>query len=195
MYRTYKLPKVNSLPWMFSKSKKEIFQTYCTKAKGYFEYGCGGSTQAAAKLLPHELIHSVESDPTWISNVKESIPSIQFTYSNIGPISEYGYPANETERALWPAYSQAWTTVEHRADFVLIDGRFRVACLLWICLHPKTVQWILFDDFQNRQHYSCVLEFIDILEQIDDCIICRPKQTFDTEKCKLLYEKYSYKPE
>ena len=195
MYRNYKYPKVNALPWMFSKSKKEVFQKYCTKAKGYFEYGCGGSTEAASKLLPHEHIHSVESDPLWISKVKDSIPSIQFTYINIGPISEYGYPATETEREVWPTYNQAWTTVQHQSDLVLIDGRFRVACLLWICLNPKTIQWILFDDFKNRKHYFCVLEFIDIFEQADDLIVCKPKENLDIEKCTLLYNKYSYNPE
>lgn len=195
MNRGYKDKIEMSLPWMFSKSKKEMFQNYCSLANEYFEYGCGGSTFAASKLLPHEKIHSVESDPIWISKVKEVLSNVHIQNIDIGPISEFGYPATESKWSVWPSYSEAWTTIPNTADLVLIDGRFRVACLLWICLNPNSVKWIFFDDFQSRPQYSCVLEFVDILKRADDLIVCKPKENLDIEKCSLLYQKYKYNPE
>lgn len=195
MNRVYKEPKKTSLPWMFSESKRILFRDTCARAKGYFEYGCGGSTLAASKLLPSHSIVSIESDSNWISKVKNASPTVSITHINLGPISEYGYPATESEWSNWPTYSQAWTTLNHQADLVLIDGRFRVACLLWICLNPNSVKWIFFDDYKNRPQYFCVSEFIDILDNADDLIVCKPKQSIDIEKCKSLYEKFKNNPE
>lgn len=194
MNRTYKQPVAKILPWMFSKAKRELFNRYCSLAKGYFEYGCGGSTVAASTILSCTNINSVESDINWIIKVKDSIPTVQFTHIDIGPISEFGYPATEINHSVWHTYSQAWTTLDHQADLVLIDGRFRVACALWLCLHPKAVKWAFFDDFRNRPHYFCILEFIDILEGADDLIVFKPKKDFNIEKCTKLYEEYKNNP-
>ncbi len=179
---------------MFSNAKKELLQRYCQSATEYFEFGCGGSTQAAARILTSSKVHSVESDLQWIEKVKTAEPGIDIHHIDFGPISEFGYPATKDAYDAWPTYSQAWQTVRHKADVVLIDGRFRVACALFICLHPQTAKWILFDDFQTRKEYTCLHDFIDILETVDDMIVFRPKQSLNLEACKQAYEQYKYDP-
>ena len=39
-------------------------------------------------------------------------------------------------------------------DLVLIDGRFRVACLMATVLHTKPGTTILFDDYYDRPYYQ-----------------------------------------
>lgn len=51
---------------------------------------------------------------------------------------------------------------------MLIDGRFRVACLLaaWLAVKKKTE--ILFDDFVGRPHYHSVLEVLPVARNVGD---------------------------
>jgi len=53
-------------------------------------------------------------------------------------------------------------------DFVLVDGRFRVACCLKTFGSVQENCRIAFDDFTNREWYHVVLEDVDIAHEIFD---------------------------
>jgi hypothetical protein len=89
---------------------------------------------------------------------------------------------------------EVWTQATLPYDLVLIDGRFRVACAALICLFPKQVKRICFDDFTTRPQYHVILPFIDVLETVDSMIVCQPKVGLDRGALQVLYETYKYDP-
>ena len=124
------------------------------------EYGSGGSTVLAGDL-PGKTVFSVESDALWAdglqvwfaNNPPQSRVCIHAV--DIGPTGEWGAPVNQRS---WRRYHQYPLSVWDRDDFqhpdvVLIDGRFRLACLLAV-LHKITRPVVaLFDDYRNRKPY------------------------------------------
>jgi len=124
------------------------------------EYGSGGSTLLAAEM-PDKRIYTVESDRLWIDklhawfvgNPPASMPLLH--HANIGPTRKWGHPTDEATFRLWPAYAQGiW---DHRdflgPDVVLVDGRFRLACLLTVALRTQKLVTVLVDDYIDRPSY------------------------------------------
>lgn len=130
------------------------------QASVILEYGSGGSTLMASDL-PDKRIYTVESDRNFIDRLHDwyvghppaSMPLLH--HADIGPTRSWGYPADETTFRLWPAYAQdIW---DHRdflhPDVVLIDGRFRLACLLITALRITRPVTALVDDYIDRPSY------------------------------------------
>ena len=127
------------------------------------EYGSGGSTVLAAEL-PGKTVFSVESDAAWLAglqgwfdaNLTPSRPILH--HADIGPTKAWGAPATEKHFRRWPRYPNS---VWERADFqhpdvVLIDGRFRLACLLTTLLRISRPVVALVDDYIDRPGYHTV---------------------------------------
>ncbi|MCX6895555.1 MAG: hypothetical protein NTZ16_08695 [Verrucomicrobia bacterium] len=109
----------------------------------YLEYGAGGSTKLVAALPQIATITSVESDPAYLRDHLAGDAAIQaatqagrlrFLVADIGPIGEWGYPADASKDYLWPDYALCPYRHGYRPDVILIDGRFRVACGLLAAL-------------------------------------------------------------
>ena len=194
MLSQFKTASKPSLQSMFSSRKKEVFRRLLEQSKGYFEYGCGGSTAIANGMINLLRITSVETDFEWAKKVHEVCPDVNMIWVDIGPTKEFGQPVDETLRLGWPRVPEVWVLAEQPYDLVLIDGRFRVACAALICLQPKHVKRICFDDFTTRPQYHVILPFIDILETVDTMIICQPKVGLDRDALQILYETYKYEP-
>ena len=64
-------------------------------------------------------------------------------------------------------------------DAVLIDGRFRVACLLQAIIHCKPDCILLFHDFPDRPYYQVVLKHVDVLARVDTLAVMRTKAQVD----------------
>ena len=66
--------------------------------------------------------------------IKEGIKNkrINLNHVDIGPLKEWGNPLNEESKFKWHNYSEAIISVAktNNIDLVLVDGRFRVACIL-----------------------------------------------------------------
>jgi len=124
------------------------------------EYGSGGSTLLAAEL-PDKRIYTVESDSDWIGRLQgwflehppASMPMLH--HADIGPIRKWGHPKSEAAFRLWPGYVQAiWDHADFLApDAVLVDGRFRLACLLTVALRTRKPVTVLVDDYIDRAPY------------------------------------------
>ncbi|MGQ0618889.1 MAG: hypothetical protein ACT4QA_03065 [Panacagrimonas sp.] len=132
------------------------------------EYGSGGSTMMAGQLgIP--LIISTESDRLWCQKLRRQFcPTflgslLVSLHADLGPTQSWGHPAGDAKARLWPLYpTVGWRFVQRigrQPDLILIDGRFRSACLLLSlsCGEPGTP--ILFDDYVGRDYRSIVERF------------------------------------
>ena len=168
---------------------KEVarFQTTLRTTRTYLEFGCGGSTRLAAEADVAR-IFSVDTDRNWIDACKRH-PSIaplvhegraSFHWANVGPIGQWGYPADESRARHWPSYSLAiWGIVgSELPDTVLVDGRWRVSAAVQTLLRcgPETV--LLFHDF-HRQAYRNIMPFVRETELVNTLLVCRPKPDLD----------------
>lgn len=86
---------------------------------------------------------------------------------NIGVTGKWGYPMNDNNRDYWPAYHSCVFQSNHSYDTVLVDGRFRISCILHACLYCPQDTKILIHDFFNRPNYYVVLPFLKLEERAD----------------------------
>ena len=124
------------------------------------EYGAGGSTLVAAENAKTAVI-AVESDRAWFLRMqvwfRENPGPVPVTmhHGQIGPTRKWGFPADGEKAQLWPSYA---LSVWDRADFqhpdvVLVDGRFRLACLLTTLFRISKPVRVLCDDYAARPSY------------------------------------------
>lgn len=133
------------------------------RAQVILEYGSGASTMLASQL-PGKLILSVESDRHWARKLRREIDEMGPTSSvivyhvDIGPTGPWGRPVDESGWKRYHRYPNAiWDEPFFRhPDVVLIDGRFRPACLITTMLHATRPVTVLFDDYTNRPRYGLV---------------------------------------
>lgn len=159
-----------------AKNDKIMFYKYLDKAKNYFEFGCGGSTYQAAIRDNIQNIYSVDSDKEWHENVKNKLNNfskITFLYNEMDTIKNtWGHPGPNSTKKQRLSYSNKIVnlnkSMSKNIDFILIDGRFRVACCLKSFNVINNNCLIAFDDFLNRKAYHIVLNYYDIIEKTDD---------------------------
>ncbi len=174
-------------PWLGT-NDKAMFYKYLDKAIVYFEYGSGGSTYQAHSRANIVKVYTVESDMQWLNTVKQNIKDepnkIVFFYNEMDTLPETcGHPGPNSHPTQWIQYSNQilnLTKEEQLAiDFMMIDGRFRVACCLKAFSLTRPDCLIAFDDFLNRKRYHIVLDYYDIVEKTEDSrmVILRKKST------------------
>lgn len=130
------------------------------KARVILEYGSGGSTMVASRL-PGKLVFSVESDALWAQRLQHAIdardlPSPAILYPvDIGPVGAWGRPVDTREWKRFYDYpAKIWSEPFFRhPDVVLIDGRFRAACLAVTRMKITRPVTVLFDDYKGRPAY------------------------------------------
>ena len=135
--------------------------------RGYLEYGSGGSTVMAGEMGAPFTV-SVESDGDWLAALRQALDGAAgeriLLYADIGPTGEWGHPVSEAQWRSWHAYPLlGWETCRARGlvpDLVLIDGRFRRACLYASLLFAWPGTRILFDDYAGRPPYHPVEEIL-----------------------------------
>ncbi|PKP83715.1 MAG: hypothetical protein CVT80_12330 [Alphaproteobacteria bacterium HGW-Alphaproteobacteria-2] len=136
-------------------------------ARVILEYGSGGSTVLAASQ-PGKQVFSVESDRRWARRLRRhldaaALPSpVTLHHADIGLTGKWGRPVSD---AGWRGYHAYPLSVWDRPGFVppdliLIDGRFRPACLLTALLRSEQPVTVLFDDYVGRATYRAVERFI-----------------------------------
>jgi protein O-GlcNAc transferase len=172
---------------MMSKPEIELVIKYLEKATKYLEYGSGGSTVYACKFNNLTKIKTIESDYNFSLEMKKVCPRADINYINVGRTGICGTPIDKRNQYLWKNYSNKYSS---EFDLVLIDGRFRVACLLDIILKQGNPV-ILFHDFNNRPEYHLIKEFCTILESVDTLVVLQINNNNDLDKISILYTMYS----
>lgn len=156
----------NSAIWpelSFPPAEADFLRQEYERASVILEYGSGGSTILASEM-PGKRVFSVESDRAWAMRMQARIDELapaspaSIHYFDIGPTGEWGRPLGKEN---WPLFFRypidIWEKTYFRhPDVILIDGRFRPACLAaagMMCQRPVRV---LFDDYAERPLYHVI---------------------------------------
>ena len=131
-----------------------------TQGQVILEYGSGGSTILAAEM-PGKTITSVESDADWAVMMQrwfvENPPAspVAIHHASIGATKAWGAPKDNRAFQRWPNYPlSVWDLAGFsHPDVVLIDGRFRPACLLATAFRITRPVTVLLDDYVPRDAY------------------------------------------
>jgi len=133
----------------------------------YFEFGMGGSTNFACEVLlargDQARVVAVDSSEEWVSKVASercfrelrARGRADLSAVDIGPTRTWGYPVGRAAQGRWADYPAALPRLvaPGAADLVLVDGRFRVACVLAAFLHQPRAA-VLVHDFYDRRHHQ-----------------------------------------
>jgi glycosyltransferase involved in cell wall biosynthesis len=167
-------------PHLFDGEEKLLAESIARYGHRYMEFGVGGSTLLAAKAAGGAIV-AVDSNIRWINKVRAE-PAVaaairagraSLLHADIGPLGEWGFPADESRLASWPDYIRLpWTEWEMRRErpgLIFVDGRFRLACCLSVvvALGPwravGEIPHVLLHDFNAaRPFYQPVLDFFEV---------------------------------
>jgi len=151
-----------------------LFESELRRACSYLEYGAGSSTLSAVARVPR--VVSVESDHAFMTAVQRRCDgchaAADLIYVDIGATGPWGTPVFKSriwrQSNRWNAYPLApWQRLgdDYRADLILIDGRFRVACALATISRQPDTQWsMLVDDYVDRPEYHILERFARLVE-------------------------------
>lgn len=141
----------------------ELLSAFLGQSSAYFEFGMGGSTCLAARLV-RQRVHAIDSSADWVEKVRQEIGTsdkeIRISTVDIGPTGNWGNPVGRSHAALFPDYSLSITRtgfVDY--DLCLVDGRFRVACFLQALSTLRADAVIAIHDYTVRPAYHVVEEF------------------------------------
>jgi hypothetical protein len=80
-------------------------------------------------------------------------------------------------------------------DFVLVDGRFRVACALTALLKARPDALVALHDFWTRlQIYGEILPFFDVIGRAGSLAILASRQNLDQARIETLLGQYLSDP-
>jgi tetratricopeptide (TPR) repeat protein len=164
-------------------SERKLYEKYLQSAPSILEFGAGGSTVLAGKLGVKNIV-SVESDASWLERIsyREELKNVQYLpfYVDIGVTGEWGYPTELTSAPRWPNYyNSVWAKIDQSPNLVLVDGRFRVACVLSTLLHLDSQSVIVIHDFWDRPFYHVVLPYLVCIDRVDNIGVFRSRDDID----------------
>jgi hypothetical protein len=187
----------------FDEDSTRYFRQEVAKARNYLEYGSGGSTLLANKTVTN--LVSVDSDASFLADVRQKLceadrrATAKLIHVNIGLTIDWGMPVftKPTRRRIrrWEEYAKApwryFRTIGQQPDLILVDGRFRVACVLesLLSLSPLSEAKILLDDYVGRPEYSVVEQFADV-ELVGRMAVLHPRRLADRIQVRRLVKQY-----
>jgi hypothetical protein len=180
--------------------EQALFEDRLRLAKNYVEFGSGGSTCLASSMRLNSII-SIDSSKEWHEKVHDycasndgwTIPTLY--YVDIGPLRDWGKPADRSQRKKWPDYhTKVWGDMpeSRAADFYMVDGRFRVACFMQILLHGHPDATIAIHDF-DREFYYPILDVADRIASAEAMSIFCKKPKQDEEMIRNILKQHEYK--
>ena len=177
----------------FTPAELALFEACLACCTHYFEWGTGTSTIIAAQCVKGS-VTSVDSSEEWITSAKHSLEgndTVEFIHVDIGPVGAFGYPINDADTYLWPAYPAALRS--QLPDLVLIDGRFRIACALQsLCLPAGRIFAI--HDYAGRPHYHAIAQFAREIARAERLSVFSIRADFDRDRAMALLDQTLYDP-
>ena len=158
---------------VMSADEVACYRQYLTGASAVLEYGVGGSTVLAAECKNIASLYSLDSDAAWLAKVACQVPvakmieagRAKLIHADIGPVRKWGKPSDYSYVLRWPGYAKRPWQDGFKPDLVLIDGRFRVSCILQALKKGGPDLKIAIHDFWKRRNYHCVLRFTSVLDR------------------------------
>jgi len=154
-------PEEEFRPVMWFPDEVKAFVQERYRAAGcILEYGAGGSTVFAAGETGAQIL-SIESDRDWAAKIRDHLaqeglarPGVEIRWADIGPTGAWGKPTRARDWGKFHGYPmQPWQDPGLDPDLVLIDGRFRLGCLVAAALHCRRPLTVLIDDYEERPAY------------------------------------------
>ena len=155
-----------------SKEATDFYLDKLSNSKCYLEYGTGNSTLLAKKL--DKEFYAVESDSNFFNFLKSHFDK-NYILVSLGVVFFFSTPVFASIRRFYlnkRAIKYASFVIEKmkrdqkKPDLVLVDGRYRVLCCLFIYKFLLENQnddtSIIIDDFQNRRYYQILHNLFDI---------------------------------
>ncbi|UPY35375.1 hypothetical protein [Sediminicoccus sp. KRV36] len=149
-------------------------------------------------------IISVETDPAWIAKLLEeklvsaAVDSkiLNLMHADIGQTGKWGHPILPYDIEKIRKYPMTpWEVAGPAVDLVLIDGRFRAACLAASLLSTQeTCRFALHDVSASRPSYLAALELLDVQEQVNTLVIGTRRKHLPTEAIQEALTKFSLIP-
>jgi hypothetical protein len=192
----------------FDEEGTAYFRKQIGSARNYLEYGSGGSTILASRLV--NTLVSVDSDGSFLADVRRKLAEeegrkamTKLIHVNIGLTYDWGMPVftKPTRRRVrrWEDYPIApwryYRSIAQQPDLILVDGRFRVACVLesLLSLSPLSDTQILLDDYAERPWYQVVERFAD-LEMVGRMAVLRPRRLLERIQVRRLVKQFCADP-
>lgn len=183
-----------------SQSEQCLFKSFLMTAVNYFEFGSGGSTEWAAKAKNLKHIHSVDSDPRFISALRkrdavheaEMDGRLVFEHVDIGTTGPWGFPTDNSSIGKWHAYSDSINAAsEGKWDLILVDGRFRTSCFLKSLLKAPCAT-VMVHDYPNHPGYHDheVGQFVRKISSADRLYAFQLREDADVQRMHQWAEHY-----
>lgn len=188
-----------------SNNEIQIFEKYLKQCTNYFEYGSGGSTFVASSLTNIQHMCTVEANSGFINDLVSKSRSIQQRLQSQTIVfyiidihcdtNHWSYPKDTDKKENWSKYPEAIGDYIGQymvsPDFILVDGRFRVACVIQVIKHLSEYRPIIaVHDYRNRQCYNVIEPFLDILEEVDTLVVFRVKERVDKYHLEHIYNHF-----
>lgn len=171
-----------------SGAEQTMLRKYLSQASMVLEFGVGGSTGIAAEQPGIRMV-GLDSHPDWIARCKkdpriailDQEKRITLHHVDIGKVGDWGFPTDPAAAPRWPRYSlEIWNKLGgQKPNLVFVDGRFRLSCALQALLHLPDLKYLIMHDFWSRSHYSGVLNFVDVVERVEELGVFTPKKDLD----------------
>lgn len=168
-------------------NERALFERSLSNKPIYLEFGCGGSTEIAISM-DCPMIVSVDSDREWIrklnekSNVAARVKNgtLLFDHIDIGPVGAWGVPKDDSKIRSWPKYCLAPFRRGIQYEYILVDGRFRVACacVAWAFMTDDAL--LAVHDYRFRPQYYEIEKFFELQEEVDTLVLLKKKKTVFT---------------
>lgn len=93
-------------------------------------------------------------------------------------------------------YAKApWQIVDtDTLDVVLIDGRFRLACIMQAVMNVRPDTLIVVHDFWNRPAYHLALNYLDVVARVDSLGVFVRKADYNRTLAELVFSRAAYQP-
>lgn len=172
-------------PYLFPNEKSLLYK-YMDQSHVFFEFGSGGCTHQAAKRRLK--IYSAEIGPAWHDQLRKEFKEIvekinnrseNDTYSNFSIDITYLMIDLQSQKSESyedrRKYTQIYNHTKYQADLILIDGKFKFACVMNVYKEIDNKTFLFIHELNKNYDYSNVTKYFDIIEKVNRSIVVRKK--------------------
>lgn len=174
----------------------DLLNRYINTCKNYFEFGIGGSTVYVCNNT-NANIRGVDSSTEWISNVQKMVDNkrVKLTHIDIGPTREWGNPVDDSFKHKWSDYYTSIHKTDIEPDLILVDGRFRINCILQSILFSieKNIDPIISLHDCQRPGYKHGTDYLECIDRSDNLAMFKiSKDRIDIDMLNSTSDKFKY---